>query len=1169
MADVFISYARASAETARLAAAALRGQGFSVWFDEDLPAHRAYAKVIEEELDRAKAALVLWSPEATRSEWVMSEANRAREARKLVQVAVAASTLPMPFDQIQCADLKDWRGEADARGWRAAVASIADLVARPEDAAPGAARGRQAKSQRRERRHLTFLACNLAGATALARSLDPEVWLEVASAFEAAATHEVSRFGGHLARSGEGLVACFGYPEAMEDAAERAVRAGLAIREAAGQLTTRFEREVKVPLAACLGVHSGVVVVAPGRGGDPEMFGEAPRRAAAVERAAAPGELIVTHVVRELVAHVFPTEPAGQAPADGAEPLALYRVLGSGAAALWRASEGAGAPLVGRESEMELLAERWARTVAGDGQFVLVSGEPGIGKSRLVEALRDELHGTPHRWLACTASPVFANTPFHALSQLLADAFRWPGELSPQQRYAALAQALAAAGLAPDDTAPLVADLLGLPVPADGPAAALPPEQRRRRLIDALVAWVFAVAADQPLALLVEDLQWIDPSSVEVVQIVADQGDSAAILMLGTARPEWRPPWHVRAHHTHLVLDRLDEPAVRALLQGVLRRTGLPPGVVEALIRRSDGVPLFAEELARLMADEGSDAAGREIPATLLDSLAARLDRTGRAKETAQVAAVVGREFSYPLLEALAGLAEPDLREDLTRLIDAQLIQARGVPPAATYQFRHGLIRDAAYDALLRPRRRELHGQVGQTLADRFPETAHAQPEVVAQHWSEAGEAERALPLWKTAAEAAYERRAFKESEAAWRRALAALSEVRESPERDARELELCSGLNRVLQLTHGYSAPETLQVASRARELAERSGSLSQLIREEAKLWRAVFTSGDLAASTRIADRVLELTQADGGNPSRLLFAHNAQLQTRFYTGDIRGVEEHYLALNPLIESVGDRQAPGNNVLAIGIASLCAWASGRHVVSEERMAWVKAMAAASGDPYDQVMAFHVEAGLRYWEGRPKELRAIGYAMRLVCQENGFSFMGGQALLPLGSALALLGEPAQAVVVLRQAVADHDAAGADISIRWSLTRLAEAQLLAGQRQDAAASLEAAFAMPCPEERIFRPETHRIRGELRRACGEAALADADFREMIAISADMGAAMWVLRGTAALARLLGEQGRAEEGARLLAPLCVDFGEAAGSADAVAATAILSRLKAVLPA
>jgi class 3 adenylate cyclase len=649
-----------------------------------------------------------------------------------------------------------------------------------------------------ERRHLTVLFCDLVGSTEIAARLDPEEWRETVAAYHRAATEAVTRYGGHIAQYlGDGVMAFFGYPEAHDNDAERATRAGLEMLDAIAKLG---EQAGRPKLAARVGIDSGAVVVGAGVGKETDVFGETPNIAARVQAAAEPGTVLITDAVHRLVSGLFVVESRGAAALKGIErSLQLYQVVQPSrvrgrleAAAVVRGLT----PFVGREDELRSLMTRWERSREGEGQVALIIGEMGIGKSRLLQRFHEQVP-VPYNWLEAAAAPFFQHTPFHAIAELLRqlvgqaslpvtdaraarattqsnsaqnrDSGPSPGphpsvtltlplpQLSgrgigrsgrgadPEDQLAQLESALLLAGLKPAEAIPLIALLLNLPAAAKYPPPPLPPEQQRRRLLTMLVAWVLGAARAQPLTIALEDLHWADASTLEVVQLLAEQGPTAPLLVLCTARPEFHPQWPLRAHHTQITLNRLSARNVREMIAQVAARHALAGETVDTVVERTGGVPLFVEELTRAVLESGSaKLAGREIPVTLHDSLMARLDRLGPAKEVIQIGAVIGSEFSYGLLHAVHPVGADELQSALRSATDAELVYVRGIAPEATYQFKHALIRDAAYEALLKSRRRELHGQVARTIDEKFPALKEGHPEVLAYHWTEAGETAQA-----------------------------------------------------------------------------------------------------------------------------------------------------------------------------------------------------------------------------------------------------------------------------------------------------------------------------------------------------------------------------------------------------------------------------------------
>src|SRR5207245_4657095 len=663
-----------------------------------------------------------------------------------------------------------------------------------------------------ERRQLTVFFCDLVGSTELSARLDPEDFRDVVRAYQRSAEEVVGRFGGHVGKYlGDGLLVYFGWPTAHEDDAESAVRAGLALLGAISTLNERLAPGVR--LAVRVGMHTGPVVIGE------DVFGETLNVAARVQQLAAPDTLAITADTHRLVAGLFVVEECGARTLRGVpEPVALYRVVQpSGVRSRFHARVTRGlTPFVGREHERLLLSERWQRARESEGQVVLITGEPGIGKSRLVQALCDELAAAPHTRIECQGAPVFQNTPFHPVEDMLRQGSAWRGDESAAERLQGLERALELAGMRLPEAVPLVAPLLSLPVPEHYPPLLASPEQQRRKLLATLAAWLFGLTRVQPVLFVVEDLHWVDPCALGVLGLLAEQGATAPLLLLFTTRPEFSAPWPSRAHHAQMTLNRLSRREARAMVTRVAGETLLPADTVETLVQRTDGVPLFIEELTRLVRQRGAGVGGRdgaavrEIPATLEDSLRARLDQLGPARDVAQVAAVIGREFSYTLLQALLRLRDPELQAALEALAGEELIYARGLPPEATYRFKHALVQDAAYASLLKSRRRELHGRVARVLAEQFVEVAETRPEVVAYHYEHAGEAARAVTYYQRAGEQAGARSAHEEAAVHLRRGMALLPALPEAAERNRREAHLQLALGASLIAVRGYSHPET-----------------------------------------------------------------------------------------------------------------------------------------------------------------------------------------------------------------------------------------------------------------------------------------------------------------------------------------------------------------------
>jgi class 3 adenylate cyclase/tetratricopeptide (TPR) repeat protein len=1016
-----------------------------------------------------------------------------------------------------------------------------------------------------ERRHITVLFSDLVNSTRLAAERDPEEWRDIATEYLTATGQAILSLGGYVARyMGDGVLAYFGWPTASEDDGERAVRAGLAIVEAVAVLNRHYAARAGVQLSVRVGIDSGLVVVDE-VSGKAEVFGDAPNIASRVQARCAPNCVLMTGAVHDLVAGRFIVDDCGAHQLAGIErPIRLYRaVVSSGIRRHWRrGAVGRSTPFVDRKRELDVLRHSLRSTCKGAGQCVFVTGEPGIGKSRLVEEFRSQIKD-PHLWIECAGERFFESTPFHVITKLLEQGFRWHGEESAEQRWSQLESALKLSGVDLADALPLMAEMLKLPPSTKYPAPQIGPEQARNQLLASLVAWALKLARLQPLIIVVDDLHWVDPSSRELARMLVEQATDVPLMLIAAARPEFRPPWEMSTNCKSIMVGRLSDDHIGQMISSASGLDGLSCDVVDSVVKRSDGVPIFAEELLSFVLDRKGSPTVQDIPSTLLDSLTARLDRLGPARKIAQVAAVLGREFTYALLRAVAPGSDEEVQSALTALTEADLIRRRGKPPRATYQFKHALIRDAAYEGLLKSERRDLHGRVARTICEAFPALAEAQPVLLARHWTEAGEPDPAIAAWKGAGDKAYARWAFREAEEDYRQASAMMKQLPESSERDRRELALCSALVRVLQLTKGYSAPETMHLGARARALAEQLGDLSQLIRQGARTWAAIFVTGDYAAATALAEQILELALIQGENTEYLVFAHNAQVQTRYYTGDLAGVEDHFARLSPLINTSRSRTAPGDNIIPIGIASLAAWHLGRAETARERISRAVDLATDSQDPYDTAMALHFKGNLYWCLRAPRRAKAAASRLLSLSEAHGFRYASDLARVLLGWAKSELGGVAEGVEMIRQGLAGLASAGAKVAITYFLTILAEAQVRNGDVELGLRFLGEALAAN-PQELICRPQTLRCRGELRLKMGHADMAEADFRSAIEMARTMGHKASQLRAAMSLARLLEKHGDRLAAREILAPIYSSFREGFRTADLLEAKSLLARMR-----
>jgi class 3 adenylate cyclase len=1015
-----------------------------------------------------------------------------------------------------------------------------------------------------ERRHLTLLFCDLVGSTEIAAQLDPEEWRELVGSYHHTAAEAITRYRGHVAKYlGDGIMAYFGYPAAQENDAERAVRAGLSILDAIGKLNQESGRP---KLSARIGIDSGAVVVGTGAGLDIEVFGEAPNNAARAQALAVPGTVFISAATHRLVSGLFVVEDRGaQVLKLSDRAIQLYRVIQpSGVRGRLEAAAATGGltPFVGREEELRLLLNRWERALDGEGQVALIVGEAGIGKSRLLQHFHQQILVTPHTWVEAAAAPSFQNSPFYPVAELLRQFVKSGGE--PENGLLAqLEPRLTSAGLKLDEAIPLIAPLLNLPVPDKYGPLAYSPEQQRRRLLTTMVDWILGAVRMQPLIIVTEDLHWADPSTLELIQLLVEQGATGRLLLLYTARPEFRPGWPLHAHHTQITLNRLSARSVRTMVAEVATRKVLSDETVATVVERTGGVPLFVEELTRALLETGKEKlSGREIPATLHDSLMARLDRLGPAKELAQVSAVIGGEFSYELIRAVHPIAENELREALRMLADADLLYVRGIAPEATYQFKHALIRDTAYEALLKSRRKELHGRIARTINEKFPGLNDMHPELLARHWSEADETERAIAAWEKAAKAAETRYAFSEALASYHEALARLNLLPESPERDVRELAFRRAVLYVLHGAKGAAAAETIDATAHTVALAQKTGNLTQLADVIVARGYTVVDVGDISSATALADEALALALSVG-DPATLKRARVLQLRVCYYRGDLAGLEKHFAEGRYLFEQPGLGEHPSVDAsLAFAHATLSAWYLGRADAARQRLAQTKGAASLNSQfdtAFVEMWTAVVHTLLReYACAETFAVRSLELAEKLQ-----FQVLALNSRVYLGHALAQLGRASDGIALIQRGISDtlkNPTAG----LAGYYTYLAAAQRQADEIEKALESIEQSLQVR-PEVLISRPEALRVRGELRLQKGLADLAKADFRDAIAQARGIGAKMLELRTTISLARLLASEGSGDEARAMLAEIYNWFTEGFDIADLKDSKALLDELSA----
>ena len=747
-----------------------------------------------------------------------------------------------------------------------------------------------------ERRHVTVMFCDLVDSTGIAAKLDAEEWRDLVSAYLDAASAAVTDMGGKVAKKlGDGLMSLFGYPMAQENDAERAVRAALAIQRALAELNRKNAGSGKPELAARIAIDSGPVVVDPAG----EIFGDVPNIAARAQALAEPGAVVVTSRVQRQVAGLFVAEEHGSHELKGVpEPVTLYRLIRASGGGR-RAGQRHLTPLVGREEELAMLMRRWERARQGDGQLVLIVGEPGLGKSRLIEEFHARLRETPHTWVEWSCSQLLQNTPLHPVTEWGRQRFGG-ADVSAEQRLADLESSLVQVKLDPAENAALLAPLLDIPLPPER-VLTVAPEELRRRQLAALTNWAIAGTKAQPLVLAVEDAHWADPTSLDLLRGLAERGARVPLFVLITARPEFRPAWGMRSHHSLIALAPLDRDQVHHMIEELAALNALPQEVVARVTERTGGVPLFVEEVTRLLLERGERGGAQAIPPTLQQSLMARLDRLGEAKEVAQIGAVIGRDFSYPLLRAVSDLEDRSLQVALEGLAEADILLVQGLPPEADYRFKHALILDAAYENLLKSRRQVLHRRVAEALRDNITASAAPEPELLAHHFTQAGLTEVAIEWWGKAGERSLERSALAEAGEQFTHALAQIASLPPTSALRRQQIKFQVGLTNVLMHTKGRAAPETKASVDLAWSLIETAEALGEPLDDPLTRfsvlygkWNANYIEFNGDALHELSMQILTQAKRQGATIP-LMIGHRLMGMSLLHTGELAEARTHY----------------------------------------------------------------------------------------------------------------------------------------------------------------------------------------------------------------------------------------------------------------------------------
>ncbi|NOT53685.1 MAG: AAA family ATPase, partial [Deltaproteobacteria bacterium] len=942
-----------------------------------------------------------------------------------------------------------------------------------------------------QRRQLTVMFCDLVGSTALAQQLDPEDLQVVLRDYQDACAAVIQQYDGYISRSlGDGLLVYFGYPRGQEDSAQRAVRAALGILAALPPLNVRLQHQFPTSnpqIQVRIGIHTGLVII--GEMGtttfrDPmAIIGQTPNIAARLQTVATPNTIAIGDSTYQLIRGFFECRSLGTPPLKGiTAPLAVYQVLHEHVARtrLDVAAAAGLTPLVNRHDELALLWDRWQQAKTGRGYVVCLQGESGIGKSRLVQALKGRVAQENALTLEFRCLPHHQNSALYPIIDLLQRRLQFDTAETPDEKLQRLAHAVQRFAPALHADIPLLAALLSLPLSDEAALLALNPQHTRQQTLSALISGLLSVATPQPVLLIGEDLHWMDPTTHELLSLLIESVATAPVLIVLNFRPEFTPLWPPPPHQTSCAVQRLTSSDAATMITGVAKGKALPFDVAQLVVNKTDGVPLFIEELTKMMLESGLLQEQHEhyaltaplppfaIPTTLQDSLLARLDRLAPVREVAQLGATLGREFSYTLIQSVSHVDEASLRRDLATLVEAELLYQRGTPPHSRYFFKHALIQETAYQSLLKSRRQEYHQRIAQVLQTEFPNTADLQPEMVAHHYTEAGLIAQAVPNWRKAGEQELARSANTEAINHLAKGLSLLATLPKTHENLRHELLLQTSLSLALGATKGFAAPEVEQSYARAHELCREVGETPQLFPVLWGLWAFYLVRADISTAREMSQHLLTL--ADSAHDATLqLEAHDALGTTLFCHGELSAARHHFEQSIALYDIRQHRalaflyggEDPG--VICLAWVAIALGTLGYMEEGERRSREALVLAQELAYPFSQAEA-HCLIAEFHWLRRETHLVEHHAAIAIaIAEEQGFPLWAASGSIFHGWARAEQGHTNEGVAQIQRALAQWRDTGARLLQPLFLCLLADAYRHQGQYREGLHAIEEALA----------------------------------------------------------------------------------------------------------
>ena len=1054
---------------------------------------------------------------------------------------------------------------------------------------PAAQSLQDSTSEHAERRQLTVLFCDLIGSMEMSAHLDPEDLRMVIGAYHQCVADTVGRFDGFVARfMGDGALVYFGFPQSHEDNAERAVRAALALVSTVGNLTALDKH-----LGVRIGIATGLVVVGElvnaGAAREQTALGETPNLAARLQALAEPNSIVIAENTWRLAGDRFTYRDLGNVSIKGYEvPAHVWQVTGTTRGAdsfavlrpdvLLRKTttyDVDSTSLVGRAQELGLLQDCWAQVTEGQGRVVLLMGDPGIGKSRLVQTLIAGIESEFHVFLELRCSEYHANSPLYPIISLLWNVLSWSRGDSNETRLEKLAEFCSRYQVSSTEGLPLLISLLSMPPSKRFPLPPMSPERQKQRTLQTLLGAVIALGAERPVFAVVEDVHWIDPTTMEFLTLLVDQVPTVRLFVLFTARFPFRPPWSHHSHVMPIVLSRLTRRQSGEMVARVARGKALSPDVVAQIVAKTDGVPLYVEELTKMVLESGCDRALEDqpalpgspprlaIPTTLQDSLTTRLDRLASAKDIAQLCATLGREFSYVLLRAVSSMDEPRLQHELSRLTDAEFLYQRGTPPDARYIFKHALIREAAYGSLLKSTRHQCHQRIARVMVSEFAGEAEAQPEFVAMHFTEGGDVVAAVQWWQRAGRRAFSHATYTEAAAHFTRGLDLLKSMPASAERDQQELALEVELGYALIPVRGWSATETARAFTRAGELCRQSDETPVHFRALWGLGAFHFVRGDQRQARQVAEHCL-LVAGQGNDVDAIMEAHYLSGITLCVMGDFGAGQSE---LEECVRTYGAGKREAHRVLygqdvkasALGWLAMARWACGRPDEALECANESLEVVRDSPQPFLLARGLAGVGFVHVFRGDPQGPDSPLQAAIALCAEQGFTYFQAVVSAFHGGNLVHMGRTQEGISLMQANVLALRTVGSELLFTLIYANLASAHLALAQVDEGLAAVEDGLECVARNgERWAEAELFRIRGQLLLARGleEAARAETCFKQAMDIAHRQQAKSYELRAAISLAQLWRQQGRVGDSQALLEEAVGAWPEAMQTADLLAA-------------